>query len=677
MAQSVAVDIGGTFTDLVVLDLETGATSIAKAPSTPSAFVNGLLAALERGGVDLSRVTFFVHGTTVGLNAVIEGKGARSALITTKGFRDVYEIGRTDKPGMYDNFYRKPRTLVPRRLIYEVDERVSTTGEILREADMSEIAAINEHLSKSGVQSVAVCTLNSYVNGRNEKAIGDALTALNPDLGVSLSHEIWGEWREFERTSTTVFNAYIQPLVQGYLETLEAELARRSYSHALHIMQSNGGIMSVDIARLRSIQTLQSGPAGGVIGAERLANLLSEANIVAIDIGGTSCDVSLIVDGKMELAVQTRVFDLPVLLPSIRIDNFGAGGGSIARIEGGAALRVGPESAGPDPGPACYALGGTQPTVTDANVVLGRLEQHALAASGLEIDVNLAEQAVRSGVAGPLGMDTAACAEGIVRVVNGKIANAIRELTVGRGLSPKNFALLAFGGAGPMHAAEIASEAGISRVIVPRVPGTFSAWGMLFADFRQDLVQTVVSRAAETSMDKIVAAYEVLEAKGHRLLTSQHVDQEQQEFIRQLDLRYLGQEHTLTVIAPKDLIASNLKTLFDEAHRLKFGYQLGDPVEIVNVRLAALGRTQKPNLEQIRAGSPSSQHALLRKRKVYFHGGFSDAAIYNRSKFQSGNTVKGPAIIEEIGSTTVLPPGAEMQVDRYGNLVIEVGQDWK
>jgi len=671
MSRSLAVDIGGTFTDLVLFDHETRELRVAKSSSSPESLADGVLECLAGAGVDLAEIAFFVHGTTVGLNAILEGKGVPTGLVTTRGFRDVYAIGRMDKPDMYSYVYEKPTPLVPRDLVFEVDERIDAFGAVLAPLNTADVESMAASLRQHGVSSVAVCTLHAYANPAHELGIQQVLEQHMDGTSISLSHEVSGEWREYERTSTVVMNAYLQPLITVYLEDLERQLTRRGFRRSLYVMQCNGGIMDASLAKARSIQTLLSGPAGGAIGASQVARRLGDANMISLDMGGTSCDVSLVIDGEVGLTTDTEINRLPVLVPMLQVKAIGAGGGSLAQVEVGGSLRVGPQSAGARPGPACYGRGGHEPTVTDANLVLGRIGAETFAPLGLEVQPDLAADAVTRGVARPLGMNLEEASEGIVRLVTNHMANAVREITIGRGRSPKDFSLLAFGGAGPMHAVGIAREIGVSRVVVPPAPGTFSAWGMLFADFRQDLVRTVVLPADACSLAESESLFAELEAEGRALLLRQDVVEESHEFVRQLDLRYRGQEHTLTLPVPPAVAASAVKESFDEAHRSVYGYDLAESIEIVNLRLAARGATDRPELKPIEAAEAGSRPTAGRRSPVYFEGAFCATPHYDRADLRAGHTVSGPAIVTEASSTTVVPPDARMTVDAYGFLIVD------
>jgi N-methylhydantoinase A len=672
----VAVDIGGTFTDFVVFDPATGESTVGKVPSTPANPSEGIVQGLKRMGVDLSRVEFFVHGTTVGLNAVVEEKGRPVALVTTKGFRDVLEIGLMDKPDMYNIFYEKPRPLVPRRHRFELDERVDGFGNVLRAVNETEVAALAEAIRDEGLRTIAVCTLNSFANPANEARIAELLRAALPDAFVSVSHEIVNEWREFERTSTTTLNAYVVPVFSAYLESLRSELAELGLETEAHIMQSNGGVMTAAAASRRPIRTLLSGPVGGAVGGGVIGRLadadpaFSAVNIVTADMGGTSFDASLIIGGEIETSNRSEIAGRPLLTPSVRVSAIGAGGGSIARVEGSSSLRVGPDSAGAVPGPVGYGRGGEEPTVTDANLVLGRIDPEQVLGGEITLDKDAARNAIDERIAKPLGLDVHHAAEGILRVINSKMALAIRELTVAQGLDPRDFTLVAFGGAGPMHAAEIAVEAGISQVIFPPVPGMFSAWGMLAADIRHDLVMTAVAKAGDLDAADVETTFAALEAEGGEVLAGQNVADGAIRFIRSLDLRYLGQEHTLEVEVPTGLVPADLKELFDKAHSRKYGHlSEEDPVEVVNFRVAAVGHVAKPDLKAA-PETASAQAVPLGEREVYFDGAFVTSAVYTRNDIPPRATFSGPAVIDEEGATLVVPPGFDVVCDPYGNLVL-------
>ncbi|MCW2963266.1 MAG: 5-oxoprolinase [Actinomycetia bacterium] len=674
----VAVDIGGTFTDFVVFDAKTGSVRVGKVLSSPDDSVRAVLLGLERLNVDLANVDFFVHGTTVGLNLIVQGKGANVALITTKGFRDVLEIGLMEKKEMYNLFYERPRPLVERQNRFEIDERVDGFGQVLRPVDDAELAQVAEAIRASGAQTVAVATLNAYVEPANEASIGRALAnELGDDVFVSVSHEIANEWREFERTSTTVLNAYVLPVFKKYLSEIRTRLSERGLRSEVNIMKSSGGIMSAEAAAVRPIHSLLSGPVGGAVGAQALARLARAgdashlANLVTADMGGTSFDASLVVEGEIEVDTRADAHGYPMLVPTVRVNAIGAGGGSIARVEGSSGLRVGPESAGASPGPVCYGQGGVEPTVTDANLVLGRLDPNGVLGDEIALDLDAATNAIEERVARPLGLSVHEAAEGILRVINSKMALAIRELTVAQGLDPADFALVAFGGAGPMHAAEICAELGIRTAVIPPVPGMFSAWGMLAADVRHDLSATAVVQAAHLEKQVVGKRFAELEREGREALGAQGVGEAAMSFTHFLDLRYVGQEHTLTVPVDIDVDPADLKRVFDEAHRRKYGHHSEeDAAEVVNFRVAAVGAVAKPELARVDVQARSGSR--VGERDVFFGGAFHTTPVYRRADLGS-ETLRGPLVVDEDGSTTIVPPGFDLRVDSYGNLVLAAG----
>jgi N-methylhydantoinase A len=672
----VAVDIGGTFTDFVVFDAATGQSTVGKVPSTPADASEAIIDGLRKMDVAMDTVEFFVHGTTVGLNAVVEGKGAPVALVTTKGFRDVLEIGLMDKPDMYNIFYERPRPLVARRHRFEVDERVDGFGQLVRRVDEAEAAALAERIRAEGLGSIAICTLNSFANPENEARIAELLRVALPDVFVSVSHEIVNEWREYERTSTTVLNAYVLPVFHDYLDRLRTQLAEMGLETEPHIMQSNGGVMNAAAASRRPIRTLLSGPVGGAVGGGVIGRLaeaepsFSAVNIVTADMGGTSFDASLIIGGEVETSTSSEVGGWPLLTPAVRVSAIGAGGGSIARVEGSSSLRVGPDSAGAVPGPVCYARGGNEPTVTDASLVLGRIDPEQVLGGEIRLDVDKARKAIEERIAKPLGLDVHRAAEGILRVINTKMALAIRELTVAQGLDPRDFALVAFGGAGPMHAAEISLEIGIPQVIFPPVPGMFSAWGMLAADLRHDLVTTAVAKATDLDAAGVEETFAALERSGREVLAAQSVPESAVRFIRSLDVRYFGQEHTLEVEVNPDLDPADLKAIFDKEHWRKYGHASDeDPAEVVNFRLTAIGHVTKPDL-RAESAADTREPEPAGERQVYFDGSFVGTSVYHRDQIPAGARFSGPAVIDEEGATLVVPPGSDVVRDTYGNLVL-------
>jgi N-methylhydantoinase A len=671
MGFRIGVDIGGTFTDAVAVAAD-GREITAKALSTPGNLAEGVLAAVAALGVELNDVETFVHGTTAGLNAFLERRGARVALLTTTGFRDVYEIGRANRPAMYDVRYKPPVPLVRRRDVFELNERMTPDGTPLRGLDEDEVRQLAGTLTGS-YDAVAVVLIHGYANPAHEQAVKRVLAEHAPELNVLCSHEVAAQWREYERTSTTVVSAYIAPIVEEYLGRLDARLTEGGSRTALRVMQSNGGVMTAAVARSKPIQTLLSGPVGGTVAGVEVAGSLGLDRLICVDMGGTSFDVSLVVDGTAEVEAQASLEGHPMLTPTVTIHTVGAGGGSVAYIEAGA-LRVGPRSAGAAPGPACYRRGGVEPTVTDANVVLGRLPSAARLGGELELDVEAAGVAIDT-VAEPLGLERLAAAAGIVAVADAAMANAIREITVSRGIDPRDFSLLAFGGAGPLHAVSLAEELGIPRVVVPANPGVLSAWGMLHTDTRHDLVQSFFVGTDELTPAALTAAVEELSARGRDQLAEDGVADGAQELVPAVDLRYVGQEYSVTVPwtlteDPAEVIAS-LSERFAAAHLDRYGHNNpGEAVECVNLRVTALGKVERLPSRTIAAANGT---APVTSTSASFGGEWHETAIHRRPELGAGATVSGPAIVLEDACTILIPPGWSGTVSEHGHLLVERG----
>ncbi len=669
MGFRIGVDIGGTFTDAVAIAPDGGETT-AKALSTPGNLSAGVLDAVAGLGVDLRETTGFVHGTTAGLNAFLERRGARVALLTTLGFRDVYEIGRANRPAMYDVRYRPPRPLVARRDVYEVNERMTPEGRALRPVDEQEVRSLAAELG-GRYDAVAIVFLHGYANPEHERLVKSLLAEEAQELSVLCSHEVAPQWREYERTSTTVISAYIAPIVEEYLGKLDGDLAGRGFATTLRVMQSNGGIMSAAVARSKPIQTLLSGPVGGTVAGVEIAGNLELDRLICVDMGGTSFDVSLVVDGVAEVEAQGELEGHPMLSPTVTIHTIGAGGGSVAFLEPGAP-RVGPRSAGAVPGPACYRRGGTEPTVTDANVVLGRLPGAARLGGALELDVEAACEAIDS-VAGPLGLERIPAARGIVSVADAAMANAIREITVSRGIDPRDFSLLAFGGAGPLHAVSLAAELGIPRVVVPANPGVLSAWGMLYTDTRHDLVHSFFVGLDDLEPDHLRNALDELRVRGVAQLNEDGVAEEAMELIPAADLRYVGQEYAVTIPWTLDddaeAVIGFLPGRFADAHLDRYGHNNpGERVECVNLRLAALGRVEKIAPVAVAAAEAARP---VESTSTYFDDGWHETDVYRRGDLGRGATVAGPVVLLEDACTTLIPPGWTGRVSAGGHLLVE------
>ncbi len=541
----VSMDIGGTFTDVIVYDEIEGAYRSNKVATTPADLSAGVLEAIGQTVGSFADIAFTVHGTTVGLNAFLQRRGERVLLLATRGASDVYQIARGTRTRLYDLHFRKPEPLVPRGDTVAVPGRLNYLGEELAPLDVDVVTAAAERARVEGIRSIAVAFLFSYVNPAHELEAERVIRGVHPDANVSLSHRVAREWREYERTSSAVFDAYIAPAVDRYLGTLEDAMRRDGLTVPLHVMQSNGGVLTAASARRRPIQTMFSGPAGGTMGGVALTEAAARRNLLCVDMGGTSFDVSLVVDGEPDVAQETTLGGLPLLMPIVNIHTIGAGGGSIAYLEAGG-LRVGPESAGADPGPACYGRGGTAPTVTDANLVVGRIDPASFLGGRMELDVEAARQAV-GALAGELGLPPVQLAEGILDVVNAKMAQAIRTITVEQGIEPRDFAIVAFGGAGPMHAAFLARELEIREVLVPRYPGAFSAWGMLQTKLRHDFSRSYYVTLEEVDPAALVAELEGLSDEAGAALEADGVSVEAVETLFLAEMRYVGQEYTVNL----------------------------------------------------------------------------------------------------------------------------------
>jgi N-methylhydantoinase A len=675
----VSIDIGGTFTDVVAYDEETAAYSAGKSSTTPSDLTEGVLAGLGQIVASSEDIAFAVHGTTQGLNAFLQRRGERVLLLSTAGAGDVYHIARGHRSKLYDLHFRKPEPLVPRRDIVEIRGRLNYAGAERAPLHESDVRVAARRFAGEGFQSIAVAYLFSYLNPDHELRTRQILQEeLGADTTVVLSHEVAREWREYERTSSTVLDAYTAPIVRRYLQRLETELRDRGLSATLHVMQSSGGVVTAASARKQAVQTLLSGPVGGTMGGVALSRLLETPNLICVDMGGTSFDVSLVVDGKPDVSTEAELEGFPILMPVVNIHTIGAGGGSLAYAEA-AGLRVGPQSAGADPGPACYGRGGTQPTVTDANLVLGRVDPEWFAGGTLSLDAAAAEKAV-AGLGQQLGLAMEELAEGVCDVVNAKMAQAIRTLTVKNGIAPHDFSLVAFGGAGGMHAVFLARELDIAEVIVPPFPGAFSAWGMLETELRQDFSQSAYSPLATADKQQLASDLQAMEAEGLEGLGREGIPPTARRFEHAVDVRYIGQEYTLTVPIrsrtepTEDGFDEALAERFDRAHETRFGHSNpGAPIELVTLRTAAfgdLGRPRPKPVEPVDGGAPTTE-----TRNVVFGGEALPTTIARRANLQVGAVLDGPAIVLEDTATTVLPPRSQLRVDPFGALVITTDKD--
>jgi N-methylhydantoinase A len=687
----VGVDIGGTFTDIVVVE-SNGLCLTKKVSSTPPNFAlgiaNGLRELLAENNLSPQDVQEIIHATTVATNAIIEHKGAKTALLTTRGFRDVLEFRRGRIPDLYNLFYTPPPPLVERRLRLEVDERIGAKGEVVVPLDEASVVAAVDRLRGDGVEAVAVVLLHSYQNPRHERRVGEILRDHLPGIHLSISADILPEIREYERTSTTVINAYIGPLVKEYFASLQEQLNAMQISARLLTMQSNGGIMSAEETRERPVAIVESGPAAGVIGAHRIAQRAGFNNVIAFDMGGTTAKASMIENGEFSRSTETEVGGGPSLasrlirgrgyalnFPVLDIAEVGAGGGSLAWLDRGAFLKVGPRSAGAVPGPVCYGAGGEDPTVTDANVVLGFINPNSLAGGAIKVRTDLAEKAISERVALPLGLTLLDAARGIYTVANESMIRAIKAISTHRGRDPRDFALLAFGGSGPIHAVELARALEMKMVIVPPSPGLLSAVGLLEADMEYHCVQTYLASTVDLEPSGVSEVFQQLENRAREVLTRDASKAEQHAINRFADLRYVGQTYELTIPVPAGALTrqdlAELSEAFGQEHERTYGHRAGlEPTEIVNLRLIARALVGKAVNGSQQVSGKKTQPA---DRRVYFgsdHGAVS-APVLTRSQL-SGESRQGPVIVEEYDTTTVVPPGCGVRLDDWNNMVIEV-----
>lgn len=670
----VSMDIGGTFTDIVAYDQQAGTYTATKASTTPGNLSGGVIAGLESIVTDLSDIDFLVHGTTQGLNAFLERRGVPVLLLATAGIEDTYHIARGPRMELYNAQYRKPKPLVERKDVVGIGGRLDAQGEEIRALDEVAIRQAARRAVDEGYGAVAVGFLFSYKNPAHElRAREILLEELGPDFTVSLSHEAAKEWREYERTSSAVVEAYTGPVVRNYLQDLEEKLEQRGVEAPLHIMQSSGGVLTAQSARRRPLQTLLSGPVGGAMGDVELSEVSGRRNLIGVDMGGTSFDVSLVVDGAPDVSSEAMLEGLPMLMSVVNIHTVGAGGGSVAWLEAGG-LRVGPRSAGANPGPACYGRGGTEPTVTDANLVLGRVDPDWFAGGKVALDREAALAAI-SSVGEQLGLDPIAMAEGICDVANSQMAQAIRTITISRGIEPRDFSLVAFGGAGPMHAVFLAKELGIPETVVPRFPGAFSAWGMLQTGIRRDFSEPYFFLDQDIDAADMARVLRSMEAEGLASLESEGVLPENRGTTLSVDVRYESQEFSLNVpltsvreVESKDFLAT-LGARFSTMYHERYGHSnLGAPIEIVALRAQALGDLGR--LEAPRFGTAQSSEFKHEIRAVVFDHTHHDTIVVRRHDLAAGHAFNGPAIIVEETATTVVPPGYGISVDEYGSLVI-------
>ena len=681
MAWRIGVDSGGTFTDVCLFDDETGRVAVWKVASTPGdpsqGIAQGVAEGLSHVAATAADVGYFGHGTTVATNALIQHRGVRTGLIVSGGFRDLLEIGRQKRPDLYDLQIDKPPTLVPRDLRLEVPERLRHTGEIETPLDAAAFRAAVRALRAAGVQAVAVCFLYSFIRPAHEEAAARILAEEMPDAFTCVSHRVAPEFREFERLSTTVVNAYLGPVMQGYIHRLAERLAGMGITATPHLTQSNGGVIGFDQAALLPVRTVLSGPSTGVVGAQAVGQLAGFRDLITFDMGGTSTDVALLADGQCRLASEAVVHGYPLKAPMLDIHTVGAGGGSIAFVDSGGLLKVGPRSAGAEPGPVCYDRGNAEATVTDANVVLGTLNPTHLLGGRMPIRRDLAISAI-DRLAAPLGLDRMAAAQGVISVVTANMARAIRVISVQRGHDPRDYTLVAFGGAGPLHAARLARELEISRILVPLNPGILCATGLLLTDLRADFATTRLHGLDNAALPDMRDAYRDLTAQAAHWFIAEQIAADSQRINRTADMRYAGQNYELPIALPDgDIDEATLGVLgarFAEMHRRLYGFAAEDePVQMVTFRLEASGIVPKARFPAVAGAGPDASAALIGSRNVWLPeaGGAAACPIYDRDKLRPGNRIAGPAIIEQMDATTVVLPGMTAHVEPHLNLILE------
>ena len=700
----IGVDIGGTFTDGTLVDSSTGQVTTSKVLTTPVDPASGFISAVNKllgvnNEVDPDEIEHVVHATTVATNAIIEGKTAKTAFVTTEGFRDMLEIARQIRPSLYDLQFEKPKPLVPRQLCFEIPERLDAKGNVVTPLDEKALAQIVDQIAETGVTAIAVCLLHSYRNPDHEQKVGEAIKAKIPDVKLSLSSEIVPEFREYLRASTTVINSAVAPIVSTYLASIIEKLHSANINSELLVMQSNGGVYPAESASESPVFMVESGPAAGAVAAASIGSELGYPNVISFDMGGTTAKASLIRDGQPNITKDYSVggaaqsgtgafggaSGYPIRTPVVDLVEIGAGGGSIAWVDSGGALRVGPQSSGADPGPVCYGLGGKEPTITDANLILGRLDPNYFAGGEMTLDTEAANNAISEYCAEPLGLSIEAAAHGIVEIANTAMVNALRLVSVQRGHDPRDFILMGFGGAGPAHVVRLAEQAGIPQVLIPAEPGTTSALGLLVTDVRMESSAALIERADQIELSKITNEFERLENSGRIAHSSAASASGEPIFERSIEMRYWGQSFELSVPVPDRKIIdadwmSELIESFHESHNTAYGFRADDePVELVNLRLTTIGKIARPQLRKLDIISPDAKVAIKGKRPVYFgtdssEGGVIHTTVYDRPKLPAGSVFNGPAIVEEPDCTTVIQPSWSVTVDDFGNLLIEHNQ---
>ena len=684
MTVRVATDVGGTFTDLVYV--EEGEIRTVKSDTVYPNFEQGVLNAADKAQLHFVDIDFFAHGTTVVINALTERKGVKTGLITTQGFRDVLEIARGDTPDIFNNYYQKPKPFVPRYLRTEVAGRLNYRGEELEPLCLDGLTSIIDLYKAEQVQSIAVCLLHAYANPSHEQQLLAAIKALWPEVSVIASHHISREWREYERSNTTVLSAYVLPPAQAYLDKLKTKLAENGLAKAPFIMQSNGGIATTAAAKANPISLIESGPVGGILGAAAYGHLIDQENIIALDIGGTTAKCSLIHEGKTAITTEyviektAKCSGYPIKTPVIDIVEIGNGGGSIAWLDAANSLHVGPKSAGSSPGPVAYGRGGTAPTTTDANLLTGRINPASFANGEITPDMQAVKQAF-AGIGKQLGVDAESVARGVLQIANANMVNALKLVSVNKGYDPRDFSLMAFGGGGAMHAVELAQELNIPKVIIPPHAGVFSAYGMLMLDLRRDYIQTQILPLNDDAKSCLVNAFRAQEQQAYSDYQADEFTADKVRFEHFVDARYRGQEHTVKVSLGQavDIDNLDLQTIakqFHQVHEQAYTFRLDVAIEVVNLHLVAYGAVQKSKLQSLaKTDNADPSAACIGQRRVDFDvAGIHQANIYRREKLLPGMRVEGPAIIEESTTTTVITPCCQVELDGFGGLHIHIAQ---
>ncbi|WP_404332205.1 hydantoinase/oxoprolinase family protein [Mesobacillus maritimus] len=681
MGYKLGVDVGGTFTDLCLFNEIQRETKVLKLPSTPEdpskAIIEGIKNILKLNNVEAESIQYVVHGTTVGTNAAIERKGAKTALITTEGFRDLLELARQTRPSIYNLFKDKPDPLINRSLRKEVTERLNFDGSVDTAINKEQVEQVIKDLVKDDIKAVSVCFLHSYVNPVHEQLVKEMIQEILPDVYVSISSEVLSEYREYERLTTTTLNSYLGPVVSQYVTNFAENVEKIGIPVKPYINQSNSGVMSIEVTKNNPVRTALSGPSAGVSGAAHIAKLAGYENIITFDMGGTSTDVTLIENSTPKVSTGKSVAGFPVQVPMTDVHAVGAGGGSIAWVDNGGILKVGPHSAGANPGPAAYDRGGTEPTVTDANVFLKRLNPEYILDGSMKINYQAANGVITDKLTNQLGLQTEEAAKGIIKIVNSNMVRAIRVVSVEQGHDPREFTLVAFGGAGALHAADVARELGMKKVLIPENPGILCALGLLVSDLRMDYVRTKRLLSGISNLPLINQELDQLKDQANQWLQQENVPDEQRLIECKIDMRYLGQNYELSIPISGELKTAedlqNLKNIFHTEHQKTYGYaNEKEEIEFINYRAVAKGEVSKIDMRNYEIGDNDPSQALVGEREVYFEeeGSFVKTSIYKRKRLVPNNIIEGPAIVEQMDSTVVIPPNCKAEIDLYLNIII-------